>query len=54
MHKKGLLNDFIEFKIMCYYFYFRPFRKINTDNNSKSWDRVNKLEKGKVYVEVND
>jgi hypothetical protein len=34
---------------MCF---FRPFREINVNNNSKSWDRVNKLEKGKVYVEV--
>jgi hypothetical protein len=31
---------------------FRPFREININNNSKSWDRVYKLEKGKVYVEV--
>lgn len=31
----------------------RPFREINISNNSKSWDRVLKLEKGKVYVEGN-
>ncbi|CAF1147881.1 unnamed protein product [Adineta steineri] len=31
----------------------RPFREININNNSKSWDRVSKLEKGKVYVEGN-
>jgi len=30
----------------------RPFREINSNNNSKSWDRVYKLQKGKVYVEV--
>ena len=30
----------------------RPFREINVKNNSKSWDRVPKLGKGKVYVEV--
>jgi hypothetical protein len=30
----------------------RPFREINVENNSKSWDRVNKLQKGKVYVDV--
>ena len=32
---------------------FRPFREINVNNNSKSWDRVHKLEKGKVYIEGN-
>ncbi|CAM2700732.1 unnamed protein product [Rotaria socialis] len=31
----------------------RPFREINTHNNSKSWDRVHKLQNGKVYVEGN-
>ncbi|CAF2517704.1 unnamed protein product [Rotaria sp. Silwood2] len=31
----------------------RPFREININNNSKSWDRVYKLQKGKVYVEGN-
>ncbi len=33
--------------------FFRPFREILVKNNSKSWDRVHKLEKGKVYVEGN-
>lgn len=31
---------------------FRPFREILVEKNSKSWDRVNHLEHGKVYVEV--
>jgi len=31
----------------------RPFREINVKNNSKCWDRVSKLEKGKIYVEGN-
>lgn len=33
-------------------FQFRPFREKNVENNSKSWKPVNKLERGKVYVEV--
>ncbi|CAF1213104.1 unnamed protein product [Rotaria sp. Silwood1] len=31
----------------------RPFREINISNNSKSWDKVYKLQKGKIYVEGN-
>jgi len=31
----------------------RPFREIDVDKNSKSWDRVNKIEHGKVYVDGN-
>ncbi|CAF2368328.1 unnamed protein product [Rotaria sp. Silwood2] len=31
----------------------RPFREIDVNNNSKSWDRVNVIEHGKVYVEGN-
>ncbi|CAF1186441.1 unnamed protein product [Adineta steineri] len=31
----------------------RPFREIDVKQNSKSWDRVSKLEHGKVYVEGN-
>jgi len=31
----------------------RPFREIDVAKNSKSWDRVSKLEHGKVYVEGN-
>jgi hypothetical protein len=32
----------------------RPFREIDVEENFKSWDRVTKLEQGKVYVEVSD
>ena len=32
--------------------FFRPFREIDVKQNSKSWDRVQQLEHGKVYVEV--
>ncbi|CAF3619608.1 unnamed protein product [Rotaria sordida] len=31
----------------------RPFREVNVNNNSKSWDRVSKLQKGNVYTEGN-
>ncbi|CAF3313491.1 unnamed protein product [Rotaria socialis] len=31
----------------------RPFREIDVNKNSKSWNLVNKLEHGKVYVEGN-
>jgi len=37
---------------MCFVFVFRPFREIDTSKNSKSWNRIQKLEHGKVYVEV--
>lgn len=32
--------------------YFRPFREIDVNKNAKTWHRVQKLEHGKVYVEV--
>lgn len=33
-------------------FSLRPFREIDVTNQSKSWARVPKLQKGKVYIEV--
>ncbi len=55
MQKKGFQNDFIlNEKKFDYSFVYRPFREIDVKKNSKSWDRVTKLEHGKVYVEVSD
>lgn len=51
-HNEGELNE-EENSLYDEVLFFRPFREINISNNSKSWDRVHKLEKGKVYVEVN-
>jgi len=45
------LIDFI-MKQCVFVFVFRPFREIDTSKNSKSWNRIQKLEHGKVYVEV--
>ena len=51
MQRKGIRieqGEFATFSLLR----FRPFREIDVGTNSKSWDRVSKLEHGKVYVEV--
>jgi len=48
--EKRFENDFILNQKKS--FVYRPFREIDVKKNSKSWDRVTKLEHGKVYVEV--
>ena len=35
------------------HFLNRPFRYYDHDSKTKSWSKVNKLEKGKFYQEVN-
>ena len=30
----------------------RPFRELNTEIHAQAWDPVNKLEQGKIYLEV--
>ncbi len=53
MQKKGFVFCLQIFILNEIIYFSRPFREININNNSKSWDRVYKLQKGKVYVEVN-
>jgi hypothetical protein len=53
VQKKGFVFCLQIFILNEIIYFSRPFREININNNSKSWDRVYKLQKGKVYVEVN-
>ena len=33
-------------------FDFRPFRQVDVEQETKSWDRVTELKKGQTYEEV--